>query len=157
MEITNRVVQNAVIAKALNACARNGAYDTFEIRKDPKYGNFWCIYPQGVSVRAVSRVFDTPEIAKKYVRDNFPGTKVRVKNACGTARNATENDVKQALAEIKGLTPHVTAIKSKIRALRNKVREITHFQSGLDYKVSSQVSDAYDKLMADLWEAANAG
>lgn len=78
-------------------------------------------------------------------------------NACGTARNATENDARQALAEIKGLTLHVTAIKSKIRALGDKVREITHFKSGLDYKMSSQVSDAYYKLMSDLWAAANAG
>lgn len=84
--------RNAVVQKALNACAMNGAYDTLEIRKDPKYGNNWCIYQEGVSVRAVPRVFDTPESAKKYIREQMPawsGAKVRVKNACGTARNAS--------------------------------------------------------------------
>ena len=110
---------NAVVAKALNACARNGAYDTLEIRKDPKYGNNWCIYQEGVSVRAVPRVFDTPESAKKYIREQmsaWSGAKVRVKNACGTARNAWGDET-----QVNGLITKMLGLINKIKPIAQQL------------------------------------
>lgn len=74
---TNPVVQNAIAAKAYN-----GSYDTLIIRKEPKFGNKWCIYQDGNSNRMVPRVFDSPEWAKKYIKEDLPAwkdAKIRVK------------------------------------------------------------------------------
>lgn len=94
---TNKIVANALKAK-------NGTYDTFIIRKDPKYNNFWCIYQDGSTNRAIPRVFDSPDTAKKYIKEYLPAwgdAKIKVKNSIATnADNRPEtasfgnNDVK---------------------------------------------------------------
>ena len=120
--------RNAVVAKALNACAKNGSYDTLEIRKDPKYGNNWCVYQDGVSVRAVPRVFDSPEAAKKYVREQMPAwadAKFRVKNACGAARNAMDDAEAQRLWD--DFQKKLAAVKRDADTLRSKFRADKHW------------------------------
>lgn len=77
---TNKIVANAV--KAMN-----GAYDTLIIRKDSKYNNLWCVYQDGSTIRAVSRVFDSPAAAKKYIKEKMPAwsdAKIKVKNSVAT-------------------------------------------------------------------------
>ena len=62
----------------------NGAYDTLIIRKDSKYNNLWCIYQDGSTNRAVPRVFDSPDAAKKYIKEKMPAwgdAKIKVKNS----------------------------------------------------------------------------
>lgn len=77
---TNKIVANALKAK-------NGAYDTLIIRKDSKYNNLWCIYQDGSTNRAVPRVFDSPDAAKKYIKEKMPAwgdAKIKVKNSIAT-------------------------------------------------------------------------
>lgn len=67
--------------------AKNGAYDTLIIRKDSKYNNLWCIYQDGSTNRAVPRVFESPDAAKKYIKEKMPAwgdAKIKVKNSIAT-------------------------------------------------------------------------
>lgn len=109
---TNKIVANALKAK-------NGAYDTLIIRKDSKYGNLWCIYQDGSTNRAVPRVFESPDAAKKYIKEKMPAwgdAKIKVKNSIATnADNRPEtasfgnNDVKCEIADYgKGPGFHIS-------------------------------------------------
>jgi hypothetical protein len=72
----------------------------------------------------VPRVFDTPESAKKYIREQMPawsGAKVRVKNACGTASNATDADVARYLSAAKDrIRGEVATLKDVVGLLKMK-------------------------------------
>ena len=116
---------------------KNGAYDTLIIRKDPKFGNKWCIYQDGNSNRMVQRVFDSPEWAKKYIKEDLPAwkdAKIRVKNSCTSTNPVVQNAMAGRVAK--------------------NAEEPSDYEDGAWQSISSMVSDA-KKLSANLKKAAS--
>ena len=126
---------NPVVANAIKAA--NGSYDTLIIRKDPKFGNKWCIFQDGCSNRMVQRVFDTPEWAKKYIKEDLPAwkdAKIRVKNAVAKnavdpldALNSAETKMREAIGELGKVTdpdlrPLASRIATKLKAVQGELR-----------------------------------
>jgi len=83
-------------SKEFTNAVRNGAYDTLIIKKVPQYGNKWCIFSDGSSNRLVPRVFDSPEWAKKYIKEDLPAwadAKIRVRNSCVSTNSIVRNAI----------------------------------------------------------------
>lgn len=136
---------NPVVANAIKAA--NGSYDTLIIRKDPKFGNKWCIFQDGCSNRMVQRVFDTPEWAKKYIKEDLPAwkdAKIRVKNA--VAKNAAISDEKELLRLVG------TEMNQARAHLGNVIRNAKEGKAGgIKNFYTDHVSDL-ERIYNELWK-----
>lgn len=118
---------NKIVANALKAM--NGAYDTLIIRKDSKYNNLWCIYQDGSTNRAIPRVFDSPDTAKRYIQEYLP--------AWGDAKIKVKNSV------VTNADPNADALVNKMRA------EGAALEKKASAKISAalaELSNGYDQL-----------
>jgi hypothetical protein len=168
--------RNAVVDKALNACARNVDVCNADVVPPDLWEKLRSTSLAYVVTGSLHKGVSVDELIRRF-RTSGPGSQIpgrtqdsaiavsvleemkrRGINACGTARtacNATEDDVRKALAEINKLKSLISPVARQIEGLGRKVREITHYRSGLDYKVSASVEGAYRELTKLLWDAAN--
>ena len=120
--------RNAVVAKALNACARNGGIDDFKVGDrvmvrsvvgftptDPKPGTVTAIYKSDNSI-AVKK--------DDGGRGLFDASMV-TKNACGTARNAVDDAEAQRMWD--DFQKKLVAVKRDADTLRSKFRADKHW------------------------------
>ena len=128
---------------------RNGAYDTLIIKKVPQYGNKWCIFSDGSSNRLVPRVFDSPEWAKKYIKEDLPAwadAKIRVQNSC----TSTNSVVRNAMAANRRVARNADKLDKRF----GNVRVLAYEDGGLGVRYVIDIGGIVEFANAVSWNDA---